>query len=171
MKPLFPVLLLLALASEVGAQTDTSQPAPPPAPYLQTREVPSFKILMMDSATWFYKYQLPKNKPVVVVYFNPDCDHCQTETKLIMENMERFRNVQFVFVSAAPFAEIKKFYQEYGMAAHANIKMGFDPKYFIPSFYRVRYTPFVAVYNKEWKLNKVFEGGAKLDVLAKACEE
>jgi thiol-disulfide isomerase/thioredoxin len=142
------------------AQTDTLQPKLPP--FLKLPEVPSYKILLMDSATFAYKYQLKKKKPVVVIYFNPDCDHCKIETKSIADSMKLLKSVQFVFTSYAKFEEMKKFHEDYGLSRFKNIIYGRDVMFFFPRFYDVKYTPFVAVYGKDWKLLRVFEGGASV---------
>jgi thiol-disulfide isomerase/thioredoxin len=146
------------------AQTDTLQPKMPP--FLKLPEVPSYKILLMDSVTFAYKYQLKKNKPVVVIYFSPDCDHCKTETKQITDSMKLLKNVQFVFTSYGKFEEMKKFYEEYGLSRFKNIIYGRDVMFFFPRFYDVKFTPFVAVYDKDWKLVRVFEGGTTVAKLA-----
>lgn len=146
------------------AQADTI-PKKLPA-FLQLPEVPSFKLLLMDSATFTYKYQLKKNKPVVVIWFNPDCDHCQHETKRITDSMKLLKKVQFVFASYSKFEEMKKFYEDYGLNKFKNIIYGRDVQYQLPRFYEVKFTPFVAVYGSDWKLIRVFEGGTTVANLA-----
>jgi hypothetical protein len=37
------------------------------------------------------------------------------------------------------------------------VRVGRDPQYFIPSFYRVTRNPFVVVYNKQGLLEKVYD--------------
>jgi thioredoxin-related protein len=161
---LFSFLLLLGL--NAFAQKD-STPIPP---FLKTREIPGFKILQMDSATYFYKYQLKKNTPTVIVYFSPDCEHCQVDAKDLIDSIKYVKNIQFVYAAYSPFVAIKKFDSTYKMSAQPNIKIGRDEKYFIPSFYKVRFTPFVAVYDKKGFLIKVFEGGTPVINLAKVIK-
>jgi thiol-disulfide isomerase/thioredoxin len=151
------------------AQTDSLQPKLPP--FLQLPNVPSYKLLLMDSSTYTYKYQLKKDQPVIVIYFSPDCEHCQTGTKHITDSMKLFKKVQFVFASYAKFLELKKFHEDYGLATFKNIIYGRDEQFFFPRFYNVRYTPFIAVYDKEGKLVRVFEGGTTVAKLAALCNE
>ena len=42
---------------------------------------------------------------------------------------------------------------------------GRDPKYMVPAFYRVKFTPFVAVYDKKGLFVKAFDGGAEMPQL------
>ncbi len=134
--------------------------------FLKTKTVPSFKVLLMDSSTYFYKYQLKKNTPTIIVYFNPDCEHCQHDAQKIVDTIKAFENTQFLFVSYAPFGEVKKFAVNYKLNEQKNIKVGRDEKYFIPVFFKVRFTPFVAVYDAAGNLLRVFEGGTTMKKLA-----
>lgn len=155
-KAWLPVFIFLSF--NTLAQTDTT--AKPLPPFLRLPDVPSYKLLLMDSARYAYKYQLKKDMPVVVVYFSPDCDHCREETRRITDSMKLLKKVQFVFASYAPFAQVKKFYEEFQLAKYKNLVFGRDEQFFFPRFYDVKYTPFVAVYGKDWKLLRVFEGGS-----------
>jgi hypothetical protein len=49
--------------------------------------------------------------------------------------------------------------------------MGRDTEYYLPSFYRVQYTPFIAFYNKKGLLAKTFEMGAGAPALIKLLNE
>jgi cytochrome oxidase Cu insertion factor (SCO1/SenC/PrrC family) len=153
-------LLFFVLATQ--AQQDSVQMAP----YLKTRQVPGFKLLLTDSVTYFYKYQLKKNTPTIIIFFNPECEHCQTEAKNISDSIQLLQKVQITFASSAPLGDIKNFANEYGLLAHPNIKVGRDEKYFLSAFYRLRYAPFVAVYDANGDLMKVFEGGTNIKILS-----
>jgi thiol-disulfide isomerase/thioredoxin len=154
-KFLFLYFVLISFGYTTYAQKDST----PLAPYLKTKQVPGFKLLLMDSSTLFYKYQLKKKMPTVIIYFNPDCDHCQHEAKSLVDSIKYVRHIQFVFASYAKFDEIKDFDLQYHLSEQPNIKVGRDEKYFIPVFYKVRFTPFLAIYDKNGNLLEAFEGG------------
>ena len=71
--------------------------------------------------------------------------------------MENLKNVFFVFVAYKPIPQIAEFYNYYGLAKFSNIRMGRDPKYYVPSFFRVTANPFAAIYDKNGKLVRVFD--------------
>lgn len=160
------ILLAACILFSINAFTQTDTVPKKLPPFMQLPEVPSYKILLMDSSTFAYKYQLKKNRPVVVIWFNPDCEHCQQETKWITDSMKLMKKVQFVFASYSKFEEMKKFYDEYGLSKFENIIYGRDVQYQLPRFYELKYTPFVAAYGKNWKLIRVFEGGTTVANLA-----
>lgn len=132
--------------------------------YIKNPEVPAFNILTIDSS-YFAKENLPKNRPVVIIYFSPDCGHCQYEAKQIVQHMDSLKNAFFIWVSFHPLDQIKEFYKTYGLDKFDNIKIGRDLKYFIPSFYKVEQTPFMAIYNSKGIFTKEFREGAKAEEL------
>lgn len=162
MKKLFFVVLLSLIGSLSYAQ-ETGAEMPP---FLKTKKLPEFTILQTDS-TWFTKQQLPASDFTIIVYFSPDCGHCQYEAKEMMSVMDSLKNSFILWVSYRDMADIKGFAQEYGFFNYKNLKVGRDPNYGIPSFFQVKYTPYVAVYDKKGNYIKAFEGGVEMpDLLA-----
>jgi len=155
------LLMLFPSASKEQSIKDTS------LAYIKNPTIPSFKIIQTDS-TWFTNENLPKNKPVVIIYFSPDCSHCQYEVKELNKKMDSLSNTFFVWVSYHPMEDIKAFYIKYGLNKFSNVAVGRDPKYFIPAFYKVEFTPFIAVYNSQGKFVKEFREGASPQELMQA---
>jgi len=145
----------------VYAQTYDSIP-----PYQKDSTIPAFSILQTDS-TWFNKEALPHNEPVVIIYFSPECGHCQLTAHEFDEKMKKMKDVFFVWVSYHPMTDIKSFAEEYKLVDQKNIRVGRDPKYFVPSFYRVKFTPFMAVYGKNGKLIQTYDSGTDPDTIIK----
>ena len=133
-------------------------------PYKKDNRMPAFKIMKTDN-TWFSKDQLPNRDYTVIIYFAPDCGHCQHEMKEIIKNMDKLKNINFVWVSFKSMPEITEFYVKYNISKYPNMVMGRDLDYKLPSFYRVKFTPFVAVYDKKALFLKAFEGGAEMKEL------
>jgi thiol-disulfide isomerase/thioredoxin len=161
MKYIFAFLLGCCFTSFLHAQAYDSIP-----PYEKDSSIPAFSILQTDS-TWFNKEALPNNEPVVIIYFSPECGHCQLTAHEFEQKMKKMRNVFFVWVSYHPMADIKSFAEEYKLLDEKNIRVGRDPKYFVPSFYRVKYTPFMAVYGKNGRLIQTYEAGTDPDTIIK----
>src|SRR5262245_17319407 len=62
-------------------------------PYKRFPSVPPLKLLEIDSTSYFTKNDLKKNRPVLIMVFNPDCDHCKHETEEIIKNIDSLKNV------------------------------------------------------------------------------
>jgi thiol-disulfide isomerase/thioredoxin len=132
----------------------------PVPPYQKDSTIPAFSILQTDSVSWFNKAGLPANKPVVIVYFNPECGHCQLTAHDFEEKKNQLKDVFFVWVTYdTSFTKIRSFAEQYNLLGAKNIRIGRDPKYYVPSFFRVKYTPFMAVYNKDGRLLQTYESG------------
>ena len=147
------LLLFFLIATLSGSAQTTVEELPA---YKKDLHIPEFNILQTDS-TWLTKEQLPKYDYTAIIYFAPDCGHCQYTVKELIKSMDSLTNVLFVFVAYKPLAELKEFYNHYELGKFPNIRMGRDPKYFVPAFFRVTATPFVAVYNRTGLLAKVFD--------------
>jgi thioredoxin-related protein len=161
MKKIFLAFLLLFAVHNISqAQEDSS------APYRKNPDIPFFKILQGDS-TYFSRWDIPKNKSIVLIYFSPDCSHCQHTAEWFADSMDLFKNTFFVWVSYHTPAQIQTFAHQYKLDQFDNVKLGRDTSYFIPSYYQVKFTPFMAVYNKKGKFVQSFEGGEKPSTILK----
>jgi thiol-disulfide isomerase/thioredoxin len=161
MKYLFTVLLAACILPMAHAQAYDSIP-----PYQKDSLIPAFSILQTDS-TWFNREALPGNEPVVIIYFSPECGHCQLTAHEFEAKMKKMKNVFFVWVSYHPMGDIKSFAQQYKLLDEKNVRIGRDPKYYVPSFYRVKYTPFMAVYGKNGRLIQTYDTGTDPDTIIK----
>ena len=149
-KFLFVLFTLFSIA--LFAQTE-ELPA-----YKKQPGIPQFMILQPDS-TWFTTASLPKNKPVVITYFSPECSHCQFEAKELVKHMDELKDINFVWTSYFTPGEIREFVDKYVVKKFDNVHFGRDTKYYIPVFYDLKYTPFSAVYDKHGKLVKTYDMG------------
>jgi thioredoxin-related protein len=140
------------------AQTDTIQP-----PYKRFPTYPPVKLLMPDSTSFFSKVDLPKKMAVLLMMFNPGCDHCQHETEAIIQHIDQFKNVQIVMATTMPLADMKGFIEKYKLSNYKNIVVTQDTHYFLPSFYVMRSLPFLAFYNKNKQLISTFEGSMPIE--------
>jgi len=133
-------------------------------PYEKNPAMPEFKILQTDS-TWFTKKDLPAYPYTAIIYFSPECGHCQHEAEDIAKNIDSLQQVFFIWASYRDLTDIRNFYQHYQFYKFPNIRMGRDPQYFLPSFFQARYTPFVALYNKDRQFVKAWEMGVEIPEL------
>jgi len=149
MKLFYTLFLFTLIPFFIKAQSTTSFSEYP---------LPQFSILLTDSATTYTKANLPKGKQVLVVLFSPDCDHCKKEVESIKKNIKDFKNTQVIMVTSQPFSKMKAFYREFELAKFKEITVGWDPRFFFPNYYKIKFFPFLAIYDKKYKYLKHFEG-------------
>lgn len=158
MKKNITLILLLVVSLHTTAQADSVQPA-----YKKFPTYPPVKLLLPDSSSFYTKTDLPKKLPVILMLFNPQCEHCQHETSELTKNIDKFKGLHIVMATFAPFDSMMKFRARYNLAAFDNIIVAQDTHYFLPSFYMIHNLPFHAFYNKKKELISAFEGSLPLE--------
>lgn len=157
MKIVFGILFLLG-GIAVKAQRDS-------LPYQRFPDVPPFQLLATDSVTIITKNNLKAGQPVLLMYFSPDCDHCQKQMELILSSIDSLKNVDIVLATSQPLSGMKEFALKYKLADHSNMYIGRDIKYILPPFYNIHRLPFLALYNSKGKLISTFQAGATGEML------
>jgi thiol-disulfide isomerase/thioredoxin len=164
MKQLFLAVLIICSVT-AAAQTDTLPP-----PYKRYPTVPPLQLVLEDSATKYTKADLPKKKPVLIMMFSPDCDHCQHEAEQLVANAEKLKDIQLVMITTAPIYRMTEFANKYGLTGLKNVVVAKDPYYLLPPFFDMRNYPFLALYNKKGELIRVFEGSVSVEKLLATFE-
>lgn len=164
MKPVYFLILFLGITLSA-----CSQDAP------LNKDIPPYKILNTDSE-YVTPANLKKNVPVMIMYFAPDCPHCQHLTAEITKHIKEFGNTQIVMISfvnpTLQFKALTKFVQDYQLKKYPNITVGTEGyTYVVQKFYQVRTTPYEAVYNKNHKLVETFAKIPDVKDLVKAVKE
>jgi len=122
------------------------------------KTVPPFNMILTDGVTYYNASNIDNSKPLMIVYFDPECQHCQHFTQELMKNIKKFSNVQIVMICDAPgIPPVKKFVADLGLASYSNIKVGTEGIYRATmNFYHVDVTPFTALYNNKQELIKYY---------------
>lgn len=164
-KLLIVVFWLCSFAA--SAQKDTSRATGDTLDlYEKSPFIPTFSIQQPDSS-WFFNTKLKADKPVLILYFSPDCGHCKLETDELLGNIKQLENLQIVMVTSRPFEDLVKFSTHYKLQKFPTIVIGRDPAHYITRFYNVQFTPFSALYGKDGSLQKVYKKGIDMDELKK----
>lgn len=137
-------------------------------PFQKYPSLPAFNILLLDSSTVFNTYNVPQGKPTVLMFFSPDCDHCEMQTDSILKHMDAMKNVNFYLFTPLSLAQTRVFYNKLGLKKYPNITVGQDSQFFFPAFYGTSYVPYIVVYDRNKKLVKGWEGGVKIPELLSA---
>lgn len=139
-------------------------------PYLKNQTIPDFKIAQTND-TLFEKKNLPEKTPLILIYFDPECSHCQMFTKDLTDSFSLVNKACIVMACNKNVELIRKFQQDFKLKDFENIVIGKEVKYFLPSYYQMKIIPFVAVYNKYGKLVDVFRHGISIKRLNEILNE
>jgi peroxiredoxin len=145
MKFTFNTLILLFFISiKASAQLNGQPPA---------QTIPQFQFFRFDNKP-FTEQDLPKGKTVFIMFFDPDCDHCQHAIKSIGDNFQTFKKTYIFLVSIDDQDKINHFMDTYGskLKGQKNVTILRDKlQQFITKFNPVRY-PSMFIYSPEKKL-------------------
>jgi len=166
MKKLLVLFSFLAITACVYAQDKNILKLP----------IPHYKILRADSTytTWT---ALKKNKPVMLIYFMPDCPHCQHLMSELHPKMDVFKNMQIVMICAEqtkyPYLKVlKNFSRDFDLLKYKNITVGTEyPNYNVFTYLHVKSTPFVAFYDRNGKMITYFDKQPKAEDIVAAAKK
>ncbi len=118
----------------------------------QQATMPPFKMLLTNGKT-FSSTQLSNQKPILIIYFAPDCEHCQVLMNEFFKKINEFKTSQIVMVTFEPLKELIGFEKLHQTYKYANLKVGSElPVFFFKNYYNLQHTPFTALFNKNGKL-------------------
>lgn len=159
-KKIFFVLLLFAVYIQSSGQVSVTKD-----------RVPPFTILLTNGQYFSYT-ELQKDKPVMLIYFAPDCDHCRDFIKQLTLGMREFTKTQIILISYFPLAKLQQFNKDFKLAKFSNIKMGTEGNSFlVPKYFKISTFPFTALFNKTGKLTATFRQPPSLEVLSNSLRK
>lgn len=167
MKKLLAFVCFVLVAACSHAQQD---------PKILKLPMPHYRICKADSS-FVTEAAIKKDKPVMFIYFAPDCPHCQHMMKDMTEKMNDFKHIQIVMICATrtvyPYlGMLKNFSRDYDLPKYKNITMGSEfPRLDVATYFHVLTTPFVAIYNKEGHMTQYFDKPPKIEDVVAAVKK
>jgi len=164
MKMINKLLLFFGLITIVSASCAQN---PPVSKSKAAQGIPPYRILNTDSV-YVTPADLKKNMPVMVIYFSPDCSHCQHLMYELKPKMNELKHVQVVMVTfVQQIKAIQVFYRDFDLKKYPNFTVGTEGyTYLVQRYFDVHMTPYIALYDKNRKLVKAWEKAPSADELA-----
>lgn len=123
-------------------------------------DLPNMVITKLDDTRLLVKDLKGK---VILVLFQPDCDHCQRETKEIQENLAAFKDYTLYFISNYPSEVLRKFAQDYKLAFEPNVVFATTSLDDILNTLGPQPSPSLYIYDEHGRLVKSFLGETKVE--------
>lgn len=136
----------------------------------QLKKIPEFEFLTLEQKP-FTKVNLKPNTNTIFIYFNSDCDFCQHEAQSISNNLDSFKNIQFIFVSIEPIKTIKEFSKQYNLSNQLNITFLYDSNNIFSSQFDANSIPYLLIYDKNQKLIKKHKGQLNAKSILRALQQ
>ncbi|HEX2536252.1 MAG TPA: redoxin domain-containing protein [Chitinophagaceae bacterium] len=129
-------------------------------------KLPAFQMTQAGGQV-FRAQSLPKDRPVLLVYFSPDCDHCHELMKAYFKRAQDFARASVVMITYQPLDKVALFSKQYGTARYSNITVGTEGTTFkVRYHYKLTEMPFVALHDRNGNLVKSYIRTVPLDDLA-----
>ena len=138
---------------------------------LEGNPLPSFNLLLADSITHFNTSKIPTGRPIVLFYFGPHCPYSRAQMDNIVKDMAILKDIRFYIFTSYSFGEMKSFYNHYQLKKYLNITTGVDTENFFGNYFEARGVPYLAIYNKDKRLNKAFIGKMYGSQIKEVAEE
>lgn len=119
---------------------------------------------------WVGKAASIAKASTIILFFHPECEHCQYEAKVISEKQQDFVGTNIWWVSMADSAVIRGFSKKYGLQNLPNNYFGHLPGEKITQTFGSVSVPHIFIYDKHQVLQKEFKGETKIEALLKYAQ-
>ncbi|MDI9359150.1 MAG: hypothetical protein QM528_09385 [Phycisphaerales bacterium] len=138
---------MLIQTGSFGQTVDSTQMQQSMVDTTNHNQFPDFDLLVYPNKIWHYHIQPRTVRNTIIFYFNPECEHCQWFAHNLQDSMVLFSHDFFIFVSYHKPSYNKAFASFFKLTGYKNIVFGKDVHYYLPGFFKITETPFVAIYN------------------------
>ena len=134
--------------------------------YSQSGKIPPFKMIQANGKL-FSAQDLPIGKPVIIIYFSPDCEDCHNFIEAMLLRMDDFWNASIAMITYQPVPNVAQYVLKNKLNIYPNIYVGTEESFFIVRYYyNVKRFPFIALYNKNGDLIKIWAKNENIDDLS-----
>jgi len=130
------------------------------------KTIPVFSFLTLNNEG-FTQNDLATNKNKLFIYFNSECEYCQSEATQISQNIEQFIDTQIIFVSFEPIEGIKQFAENYNLYDKKDMLFLHDKKLEFSEIFDAKSIPFILLYSKDNLLIEKYKGATKIGNILK----
>ncbi len=145
MKCILSCVAILFISHFIQAQAYTD------SMLVKLNKLPKTLAFNLDSSVTELKKQFSADKPNIVMFFSPDCSHCQEEIQTISKNMDTLSDINFILVTNRQPFLIKEFIKKYNLAGFKNMKFITDDKNGLIRYFGISSNPSMFFFNKDKK--------------------
>lgn len=122
--------------------------------HAQAKKIPALRFTDTDNAAVSNK-DIPKGKPLMLLYFRSDCDHCEHTAQQLKSTASRYP-LTIWMVSAEPIPTLRTFEDMMGLYDFDNLRVLQDHTQSMHRWFDFTQLPFIVLYDKNGKQLKIF---------------
>lgn len=139
------LVVCLALTAALWAQPEKYPPA---------QTFPRFLLYTLEGKPFTDKDLPPAARGRIVMFFDPYCDHCQHQARLLRENPAALKGIQLIWVSTETAEALRNFQETY-LKGLPDTHVLRDKDFKFDSFFGYSIAPTLYVYDKSGKLKAI----------------
>lgn len=163
-KATFFFLCSFFISAAAFAQSDTT------APYLKNKQLPNFTLLRKDSVE-FDQTVLDKNKRTIIMLFNPECEHCQEQLKLLLSMPEIKQSAQIILSTTETLEKLNIFYKKFNLQQYSFVIPGKDHHYLFGKLFQPKTIPVLAFYDSKQQFISLHQGNISKKTILKELKK
>lgn len=110
-------------------------------------------------------------QPTVIIYFHPECEHCQYEASEIGKQSEKFKLANMILITADDSTKrVQDFALKYRLWEVDNLVILVDQKNQFEKQFGATIIPSVFIYGSDKKLLKMYKGEVQMKAIIKIIE-
>jgi len=123
--------------------------------------IPAFSFVQLNGQVFTSK-DIQRNKNTLFVYYNSECEYCQSEARQIQENLVGFKNTQLIFISFEPMEDIQNFATTFQLDGSPSVLFLQDSKSEFSELFDAKTIPFMLLYNPQQELVQQYKGATNI---------
>jgi thiol-disulfide isomerase/thioredoxin len=136
---------------------------------LKGQPMPAIELLAVDSLTHFNTRSIELGKPTILFSFEPWCPYCRAQTRSIISQIKKLKDINIYMMCTSKYSEFKKFYNKYQFQKYPNIHIGIDYKKSFNGYFQEGSVPCLAIYGANKTLKQVMVGKNYISTLKDAA--
>ena len=105
--------------------------------YSHHNKVPPFQMIQVNGKA-FLAGNLPMGKPIVIIYFSPECEDCQQLTTELVSRIKELNNASITMITNLSIDKVRHFVTKFHLDNYSNIFTGTEGNsFFVGNYYKV----------------------------------
>jgi hypothetical protein len=128
-------------------------------------KLPTFSFYTLNNT--LFKSVTIKEGPILIIYFHPECEHCQYELSEIVKSQLVHTNLWILLVTPAEINSVLKFKKEINLIDSDKLITLIDEKGEFQGLFGRTIIPTSIIYDKDLRLVKIFNGEVRPETIQK----
>jgi thiol-disulfide isomerase/thioredoxin len=133
--------------------------------------MPDFDLQLPDSTTILNSRNIPEGKPILLIFYSIDCEHCRAETEDLLKNIDSLKNIRIYFATCDRFERMKLFNKHFKIYQYPNITVGKDINFKLVPYYGIKNTPAIILYSSNKQLKVAYGSEVRFSRLIKEIKK